>query len=148
MQKAVIRELLTDLKCQFTEEQLIEDALVTGDFVLPKEKIVFSVNGRNAYYPQSTKFNNFTSLKNKLLRVNNWSMVPLNTWKIDRMMTSKEQIRELLQHLIKTTMEKAANPRPPRPPRQPRTPYTPNENQRPQRYERNEARKPQEPKKP
>ena len=54
---------------EFKEEHTLDKALHKTDFYLPKANLAIEINGKNHFYPYSTRFNNFTNLKQKFYRV-------------------------------------------------------------------------------
>ena len=97
-----IREVLTDLKIKFAEEEVLEGALHTADFYIPSAKLTIEINGVNHFYPYSTRFNNFSNLKNKLIRNNGQNVLNLNSWKLEGML--KDPARAGLKDLITKTV--------------------------------------------
>lgn len=63
----------------FNEEFLV-DKLFKVDFYVPSAKLIIEINGRNHYYPYSTKFNQFTNFKHKLLISKGYNIFHLNSW--------------------------------------------------------------------
>lgn len=63
-----IREVLTEMGIDFQEEYHDEETLLSLDFYIPDSRLAIEINGRNHYYPFSTRYNNFTNFKTKMLR--------------------------------------------------------------------------------
>jgi very-short-patch-repair endonuclease len=78
-----VREVLRELGVDFIEEGILEDALFKPDFHIPSLKLLIEINGSQHFYPYSTRFNNFTNLKNKTSRAYGYSTLHLNSWKLE-----------------------------------------------------------------
>lgn len=86
----------------------MQDALARTDFYIPSARLSIEINGRNHYYPLSTKYSNFFNLKNKLLKLHNYNFIHLNSWKLEGFINNgnKDGVRDLLEKTIKTYTEK------------------------------------------
>ncbi len=78
-----VREALQELKKDFVEEHLLEDALFKCDFYIPKAKLVIEINGKSHFYPYSTRFNNFSNLKLKSIYHEGYNVMNLNSWTLE-----------------------------------------------------------------
>ena len=68
------------------------------------------INGKNKFYPYSTRFNNFTNLKYKTTLANGYNLLNLNSWKLEGFIKyddGKDRLRDLLTKTIKTYEERA-----------------------------------------
>ncbi len=80
----------------------MEDALFKADFYVPSAKLVLEINGKSHYYPYSTRFNNFSNFRNKLIRSNGYNILHLNSWKLEAML--REENRKGLKDWITKTI--------------------------------------------
>jgi very-short-patch-repair endonuclease len=78
-----VREALQEMKKDFVEEHLLEDALFKCDFYVPKAKLVIEINGKSHFYPYSTRFNNFSNLKLKSIYHEGYNVMNLNSWTLE-----------------------------------------------------------------
>jgi RAP domain len=103
-ENVALREVLTDLKKEFHEEYMLEDSLFKVDFYIPSAKLVIEINGKNHFYPYSTRFNNFTNMKSKTIRANGHGLMHLNSWKLEGMLKddSRAGLKDLLSKTIAT----------------------------------------------
>lgn len=99
-----LRETLTDLGIAFEEEKMLDNAIFKTDFYIPSANLVLEINGMNHYYPFSTRFNNFTNLKNKVLRGTGYSIFNLNSMTLEGMLKDPERkgLKELITKTVKT----------------------------------------------
>ncbi len=99
-----IREVLTELKKEYSEEYLIEDSLFKTDFYIPSAKLAIEINGKTHYYPYTTRFNNFTNLKMKTLRNQGHNVLNLNSWTLEGFIRNqnREGLKDLITKTIKT----------------------------------------------
>lgn len=99
-----VREALTELKKEFNEEYLVEDALFKTDFYIPSAKLVIEINGKTHYYPYTTRFNNFTNLKMKTLRSSGLNVLNLNSWVLEGFIRNENRsgLKDLIQKTITT----------------------------------------------
>ena len=99
-----IREALQDLKKEYNEEYLVEDALFKTDFYIPSAKLAIEINGKTHYYPYTTRFNNFTNLKMKTLRQAGVNVLNLNSWTLEGFIRNDNRngLKDLLQKTITT----------------------------------------------
>lgn len=110
-----MREVLNDLlgsSEHYREELYLEDALVQPDFYVPSAKLCIEINGKNKFYPYSTRYNNFTNFKHKITIANDHHIIHLNSWKMEGMMKypdGKSNLKDLLAKTIKTYEEKIKN---------------------------------------
>jgi very-short-patch-repair endonuclease len=51
----------------FEEEKFLERGGYKTDFYLPEANLAIEINGKSHFYPYSTRFNNFTNMKLKIL---------------------------------------------------------------------------------
>ena len=103
-----LREILTDMKVGFEEEKLLQNALFKADFFIPEANLAIEINGKSHFYPYTTRFNNFTNLKNKLIRSCGYNILNLNSWTLEGMLRDPERkgIKDLLGKTLKTYSEK------------------------------------------
>jgi very-short-patch-repair endonuclease len=94
------------MKQEFKEEHLLTDCFVRPDFFLPQANLAIEINGRSHYYPMSTRYNNYTNLTTKLLRMNGHNILHLNSWVLEGMMANKDGIKDLLTKTINTYSQK------------------------------------------
>eukprot|EP00347_Sterkiella_histriomuscorum_P023621 403333962 len=109
-----VREVLTAMLGQdgFREELYLEDSLIQPDFYIPKSKLCIEVNGKNKFYPYSTRYNNFTNFKHKIALHNDHNVVHLNSWKLEGMMKyedGRKNLTDLLTRTIQTYEDKIKN---------------------------------------
>ena len=99
-----IREALFDLKKDFNEEFLIEDALFKADFYIPSAKLAIEINGKTHYYPYTTRFNNFTNLKMKSLKASGVNVLNLNSWTLDGFIRNDNRagLKDLISKTVTT----------------------------------------------
>ena len=76
--------------------------MVNPDFYLPSCNLAIEINGRNHYYPMSTRYSNFINFKYKLLRMHRVNYLSLNSWVLEGMINDKEKIKDLLSKTIAT----------------------------------------------
>jgi very-short-patch-repair endonuclease len=107
-----VREALTELKKEFNEEYLIEDALFKTDFYIPSAKLAIEINGKTHYYPYTTRFNNFTNLKMKTMRHAGINVLNLNSWTLEGFIRNEN--RSGLMDLIRKTVTTYENGGPPK----------------------------------
>jgi hypothetical protein len=93
---------------EFEEEHYLKDALVRPDFYIPSARLSIEINGRNHYYPLSTRYSNFFNFKSKLLKIHNYNFTHLNSWKLEGFINNdnRDGIKDLLGKTIKTYTEK------------------------------------------
>lgn len=103
-----IREALTDMKVGFEEEKMLPAALFKADFYVPQANLAIEINGKSHFYPYSTRFNNFTNLKNKMIRNNGYNILNLNSWMLEGMLRDPERkgLKDLIQKTVKTYTDK------------------------------------------
>lgn len=104
----IIRDLLTDMGVHFEEEYNSEETLSSLDFYIPEARLAIEINGRNHYYPFSTRYNNFTNFKSKMLKSSGYQVFHLNSWKLEGMMNNPEGVKELLRKTIDTGKSRLA----------------------------------------
>jgi very-short-patch-repair endonuclease len=99
-----IREALQELKKEFSEEHLLEDALFKCDFYLPKAKLAIEINGKSHFYPYSTRFNNFSNLKMKSMYHEGYNVMNLNSWTLEGFIKHENRagLKDLLTKTINT----------------------------------------------
>jgi len=103
-----VREVLQDLGIDFKEEEMHEDALFRSDFYVPSADLVIEINGRGHCYPYTTRFNNFSNFKNKLLHAGGHHVLHLNSWKLEGMLRDPERVglKDWISKSVKTGQEK------------------------------------------
>lgn len=108
-----MRETLTDMGVEFVEEDILEDALFKPDFHIPSLKLLIEINGIQHFYPYTSRFNNFTNLKNKTTKSFGYSTLHLNSWKLEGLIRGED--RAGIKSLIQKTLDghKARNENPP-----------------------------------
>lgn len=78
-----VREALKELGIEFQEEELLQDVLYKPDFFIPSLNMAVEINGISHFYPYSSRFNNFSNTKNKILKSHGYGIVHLNAWKLE-----------------------------------------------------------------
>jgi len=99
-----IREALTELGKEFHEEYMVEDSLFKADFYFPSAKLAIEINGKSHFYPYSTRYNNFTNLKNKTFKLNKHNLLNINSWKLEGMLRNdnKSSLKDWISKSIAT----------------------------------------------
>lgn len=103
-----LRETLGQMGIAFEEEKLLNDAIFKTDFYIPSAKLAIEINGKSHFYPYTTRFNNFTNMKNKVVRGVGHNILNLNSWTLEGMLKDEERkgLKDLLQKTIKTYQDK------------------------------------------
>ena len=72
------------------------------DFYIPKAKLAIEINGRNHFFPYSSRFNQFTNNKHKLLIANGHNIMHLNSWTLEGLNKESIKLDDLLNKTITT----------------------------------------------
>lgn len=94
---------------RYNEECLLEDTLVSPDFYIPEARLCIEINGRNKFYPYSTRYNNFLNFNHKLLKKRDYNTSMLNSWKLEGWMKydeGKTHFKDILSKTIEDAIEK------------------------------------------
>ena len=71
--------------------------------------MVIEINGKNHFYPYSTRYSNFFNMKTKILRNNGYNIMNLNSWKLEGLL--KDPARVGLKDLINKTVATYSAPK-------------------------------------
>lgn len=92
-------------EAEYMEEYKV-DNLFRGDFYVPKAKLVIEINGQNHYFPYTSKFNQFTNFKHKILIKNNYNIMHIKSDKLEGLSKDPHRLDDLLSRTIETYTKK------------------------------------------